>query len=131
MLRIIYTLARSSPATGQTHEYKALINLWPGAAGGGGGERGENGEDGGEEGNKENVSMPKKCVSSVVSGSVICDLSSDCQCSESVDAEEMCLPCCQSFCHLCHRLVDKISVQEGGEALEKELLCPGLRKTFF
>ena len=72
----------------------------------------------------------KKCFSSVVSGSVICDLSSDCQCSESVDAEEMCLPCCQSFCHLCHRLVDKISVQ-GGEALEKELLCPGLRKTFF
>ena len=58
MLRIIYTLARSSPATGQTHEYKALINLWPGAAGGGGGGGGggrERGENGGEEGNKENV----------------------------------------------------------------------------
>ena len=58
-------------------------------------------------------------------------LSFHCKCSESVDAEEMCLPYCQSFCHLCHRLVDKISVQEGGEAFEKELLCPGLRKTFF
>ena len=57
-------------------------------------------------------------------------LSFHCKCSESVDAKEICLPCCQSFCHLCHRLVDKISVQ-GGEALEKELLCPGLRKTFF
>ena len=30
----IPALARSSPATGQTHEYKALINLWPRAGGG-------------------------------------------------------------------------------------------------
>ena len=29
----IYQPTRSSPATGQTHEYKALINLWPGAGG--------------------------------------------------------------------------------------------------
>ena len=43
----IYQPARSSPATGQTHEYKALINLSPGAGGGGGGGAGGGGVTGG------------------------------------------------------------------------------------
>ena len=43
----IYQPTRSSPATGQTHEYKALINLWPGAGGGVAGVGGAGGPGGG------------------------------------------------------------------------------------
>ena len=47
ILDYIYQPARSSPATGQTHEYKALINLWPGAGGGVAGGGGPGGAGGG------------------------------------------------------------------------------------
>ena len=61
----IYQPTRSSPATGQTHEYKALINLWPGAGGGvtgggvgGGGSGGATGgAAGGVEGEKKQEMM--------------------------------------------------------------------------
>ena len=59
----IYQPARSSPATGQTHEYKALINLWLGAGGGvaeGGGATGKPGGGGMKEKRDWEKETPEK-----------------------------------------------------------------------